>query len=115
MSAAGRDKETQMTSTSVRVDPKLHATLRKLAEAEHRPIGRVIEDAVARYEKDKFWKEMHEGFARLRADPVAWKDYQDEVAIWDSMSNDGLEDEEPYYSAEEEEEIRAELANAESG
>jgi len=114
MSAPVPGKETQMASTSVRVDPKLHATLRKLAEAEHRPIGKVIEDAVARYEKDKFWQEMHEGFARLRADPVAWKEYQDEAAIWDSMSNDGLEDEEPYYSAEEEEEIRAEFANAES-
>ncbi len=99
-----------MASTTVRVDPALHATLRKLAEAEGRPIGRVIEDAVAKYEKDKFWKEMHEDFTRLRADPAAWKDYQEETAIWDSMSNDGLEDEEPYYSPEEEEEIRAEAA-----
>jgi len=63
MSAPVPGKETQMASTSVRVDPKLHATLRKLAEAEHRPIGKVIEDAVARYEKDKFWQEMREGFA----------------------------------------------------
>ncbi len=97
-------------STTVRVDPKLHATLRKLARVEQRPIGQVIEDAVAKYETDKFWKEMHEGFARLRADPVAWKGYEEETAIWDSMSNDGLEDEEPYYSPEEEEEIRAHAA-----
>lgn len=98
---------------TVRVEKKLHDTLRKLARSEHRPIGQVIEDAIAKYEKDKFWKEMHEGFARLRADPVAWKEYQDEVALWDSLSNDGLENEEPYYTPEELEGIRAELASAE--
>lgn len=100
---------------TVRVDKKLHDTLRELAKSEHRPIGEVIEDAVARYERDKFWKEMHEGFARLKADPVAWKEYQDEVALWDTLSNDGLENEEPYYSPEELEEIRAELARSEGG
>jgi len=100
---------------TVRVDKKLHDTLRELARSEHRPIGEVIEDAVARYERDKFWKEMHEGFARLKADPVAWKEYQDEVALWDTLSNDGLENEEPYYSPEELEEIRAELAGSEGG
>jgi len=100
---------------TVRVDKKLHDTLRELARSEHRPIGEVIEDAVARYERDKFWKEMHEGFARLKADPVAWKEYQDEVALWDTLSNDGLENEEPYYSPEELEEIRAQLAGSEGG
>lgn len=97
---------------TVRVDRKLHDTLRDLAKTEHRPIGQVIEDAVTRYEKEKFWKEMHEGFARLRADPVAWKEYQDEAALWDTLSNDGLENEEPYYTPEEEEEIRAEFARS---
>ena len=86
---------------TVRVDPKLHATLRALAAAERRSIGQVIEEAVDRYQKDKFWKAMHEGFARLRADPVAWGEYQDEAALWDSASGDGLEDEAPYFAEEE--------------
>lgn len=110
MYASRQGKEMQMTSTTVRVDPKLHATLRKLAEAEHRPIGQVIEDAVAKYEKDAFWKGLHDDYARLRANPEAWADYQREVELWDSTANDGLEDEEPYYSPEEEEAIRAEAA-----
>lgn len=97
---------------TVRVDSKLHDTLRDLAKTEHRPIGEVLGDAVAKYEKDKFWKEMHEGFARLRADPVAWKEYQDEAALWDTLSNDGLENEEPYCTPEDEEEIRAEFARS---
>ena len=86
---------------TVRVEPKLHATLRALSEAEQRSISQVIEEAVDRYQKENFWKAMHEGFARLRADPVAWREYQDEAALWDSASGDGLEDEEPYFTEEE--------------
>lgn len=100
---------------TVRVEKKLHDTLRELSKAEHRPIGEVIEDAIAKYEKDKFWKGVHEDYARLRANPEAWEDYQREVALWDSLSNDGLENEEPYYTPEEEEAIRAEIVRTQDG
>ena len=86
---------------TVRVEPKLHATLRALSEAEQRSIGQVIEDAIDRYQKEKFWQAMHEGFARLRTDPAAWREYQDEAALWDSASGDGLEEDEPYFTAQE--------------
>jgi len=48
----------------VRVEEKLHGALRALAETEHRSIGQGIEDAIDRHQKDKFWREMHGGFAR---------------------------------------------------
>jgi len=86
---------------TIRVEPKVHATLRALSAAEQRPIGQVVEDAVDHYQKETFWKAMHEGFARLRADPATWDAYQEEAALWDSASGDGLEDEEPYFTAEE--------------
>jgi hypothetical protein len=41
----------------------------------------------------------------VRADPVAWKDYQDEARMLQGGSMDGLESEEPYYTVEELEEI----------
>ena len=87
---------------TVRVEKAVHAKLKELSEAEHRPISQVIEEAIGRYEREKFWAEMHESFARLRADPAAWQEYQDEAAIWDSMSGDGLEDEPPYFTEGEE-------------
>jgi hypothetical protein len=102
-------------ATTVRVDDKLAATLRKLAVEERRPIGQVIEDAVARYQKEKFWRGVHEDFARLRSDPAAWKDYQDELALFEGGSMDGLEQEPPYYTPAEEEEIRAQHARTEGG
>ena len=86
---------------TVRVEPKLHATLRALAAAEQRSIGQVIEEAIDRYQKENFWHAMHAGFARLRADPVAWREYQEEATLWDSATGDGLEEEEPYFTAEE--------------
>ncbi len=43
----------------------------------------------------------------MRADPVAWKDYQDVIALWDTLAGDGLENEEPYYTPEEEAELVA--------
>lgn len=86
---------------TVRVEPKLHEKLRNLSAAEQRSISQVIEEAVDRYETEKFWAAMHEGFARLRADPVAWDEYQKEAALWDSVSGDGLENEEPYFTEEE--------------
>ena len=51
---------------------------------------------------DEFWDGIEEDLARLRADPVAWKDYQDEIALWDTLAGDGLENEVPYYNPEEE-------------
>lgn len=87
---------------TVRVERTVHAKLKELSEAEHRPISQVIEEAIDRYQREKFWAEMHESFARLRADPAAWQEYQDEAAIWDSISGDGLEDELPYFDEDEE-------------
>ncbi|MBA2278200.1 MAG: ribbon-helix-helix protein, CopG family [Chloroflexia bacterium] len=92
---------------TVRVEPKLHAKLRSLSDSERRSISQVIEEAIDDYEKAKFWRAMHEGYARLRADPAAWSEYEQEVALWDTVSGDGLEDEEPYYA---EEEARDEIA-----
>ncbi len=87
-----------MATTSVRVDPSTHAVLRDLSRQEEKPIGQVVAEAVEQYKKDKFWRELEEDYERLRADPEAWQDYQDEMALWDSTSNDGLESEESYYA-----------------
>ena len=86
---------------TVRVNSPVHATLRALAAAEQRSISQVIEEVLDCYQKEKFWQAMHQGFARLRANPAARDEYRAETALWDSASGDGLEDEAPYFSAEE--------------
>lgn len=101
-------------ATTVRVEDRLAATLRELAREEHRPIGQVIEDAVSRYKREKFWLEIEASVERLRSDPTAWKDYQDEIALLEGGSMDGLEDEDPYYIEEEVGEIRGRRARTQS-
>lgn len=102
-------------ATTVRVEDSVAAKLRDLANEEHRPIGQVIEDAINQYQKEKFWREVETSVARLRADPVAWQDYQDEIHFFEGGSMDGLEDEEPYYSEAELEEIRGRQSGAQGG
>jgi hypothetical protein len=69
-------------------------------ESENRPIGEFIEHAIRQHERLKFWQGVQDDFARLRSDPVAWRDYQDEVAAWDTLAGDGLDNEEPYYGSD---------------
>src|SRR5690349_4720426 len=103
--AVPRGREVAMASTVVRIDERTHATLRALAEREHKSIGQIVTELVDRQETERFWREMREGYARLQADPVAWQDYLREAQFLEEASMDGLEQEEPYYSPEEEAEI----------
>lgn len=92
-------------ATTVRVDERVAAKLRDLANEEHRPIGQVIRDAVDQYQKEKFWREVEASVGRLRANPVAWQEYQKEIRFYEGGSMDGLNDEEPYYTETEVEDI----------
>lgn len=60
-----------------------------------------VAESVKRPENEKFWEDAHKGYERLRADPVEWKAYTDELKEWDTLSSDGLENEEPYSTEEE--------------
>lgn len=102
-------------TTTVHIDDELHAMLREIAEREDRSVDQVLEDAVRRYRKEQFWKGVYADLARLRSDPEEWKRYQAEITLWDSTSDDALDNEEPYYTPEEEEEIRAEYARTRRG
>lgn len=85
-----------MTGTTIRVDGRTHQMLRELSREEHKPIGQVVTELVERHREEKFWQDLEASLDRLRADPGAWQEYQDEIALWDTTSSDGLENEEPY-------------------
>jgi hypothetical protein len=91
-------------ASTVRVEDDVAAILRELSIEESRPIGQVIEAAVAQYRKEKFWREVETSVDQLRSDPVAWQDYQDEIRLFEGGSMDGIDDD-PYYTAEELEDI----------
>ena len=68
---------------TIRVDEQLATKLRELANKERRPIRDLVRDAVDHYEKEKFWREVEASVERLRADPVAWREYQDEIRFFE--------------------------------
>jgi hypothetical protein len=96
-----------MTSAMVKINPQTHAKLQEIARDQHRPMGEIVTELVERYEREQFWKGVTEDLERLRADPAAWKDYQDEIAVFEGGSMDGIEHEPPYFTPDEVEEIRA--------
>ena len=65
--------------------------------------------------KRAFWERAAASVERLKADPEAWQDYLDEIAAWDTLAGDGLENEDPYYTPEEEAAIEAEYARTYDG
>jgi hypothetical protein len=90
------------------------AKLQEIARGEKRPMREVITDLLDRYDEEQFWARVRQQIADLKAVPNAWKDYLDETAAWDTLSGDGLEEEEPYYSPEQEREILRDAANTQS-
>jgi hypothetical protein len=96
----------------VKLKPETHAKLQEWSREEHRPMGEIVTDLVERYEEERFWTRVRGQLAALKADPVAWQDYLDELALFDQMAGDGLEHEEPYDEPAEEEEIQQQAAHA---
>ena len=66
-----------------------------------------IDDQIEKPGREQFWNLAYEQLARLKSDPMAWREYLDEIAAFDALAGDGLEGEEPYYTHEEEKEILA--------
>ena len=94
-----------MATTVVRVEERTHSILKSWAEERNTSISQVVRDLVDRAATDQFWQAMREGYTRLQEDPTAWQEYLAEAAMLEGESMDGLVEEEPYYTPEEEAEI----------
>jgi hypothetical protein len=76
---------------NIRITPRSKAALRALARQEGKPMQAVLDEAIERYQRDKFLDEVNAAYAALRKDAKAWKREQAERAIWDKTIADGLE------------------------
>jgi predicted DNA-binding protein len=76
-------------STTVRVSEETRRRAAALAKATGRQLQQVIEEAVAAYERDLFWRQLTDGYEALASDPQAWTDVQAErVAESGSLADD---------------------------
>ena len=68
-------------STTVRVSEETRRRAAALAKATGRQLQQVIEQAVAAYERELFWRGLTEGYDALAEDESAWAELQAERDI----------------------------------
>jgi hypothetical protein len=96
----------------VELRPEVHAALEELAREENRPMGEIVADALQRYRKEKFWARARLSVERLKADPVAWQGYLDELAMREGLAGELLNPAAPYFSPEDDDDVDEDHAQA---
>ncbi len=81
-----------MAMTTVKISTETRDKLAKLAAARKRPMSEVLTEIVERERRRAFLEDANAAYARLRADPEAWADYQAEIRSMEGTLMDGLED-----------------------
>lgn len=52
----------------------------------------ILDEAIERYQRDKFLDWVNAAYTSLRDDSKAWKEEQAERILWDKTLTDGLKD-----------------------
>jgi hypothetical protein len=77
----------------IRATAEDRQVLRELAALEQRPMRPILSDAIEFYRRYQFLKMTNDAYAKLKADPMAWGDYQRIQKELEGTLMDGLEDE----------------------
>jgi predicted transcriptional regulator len=80
-----------MESQTIRISKSAHQALRQLAEEAGTSMTAIIEEAIRKYQENRYWEQYEAGYAALKANPEKWAEYQKEIAAWDVTLGDGLE------------------------
>ena len=79
-----------MASAVVRIGLGAHGVLRDIAKRTGRSMQEVLDEAVERYRREQFLREVNAGYARLREAPETWRVAQREMRAWEATLADGL-------------------------
>ncbi len=80
-----------MAMTTVKISTETRDKLANLAATRKRPMSEVLAEIVERERRRAFLEEANAAYARIRADPEAWADYQAEIQSMEGTLMDGLE------------------------
>jgi hypothetical protein len=78
---------------TVRIDPRAHAVLSRIARAKHLSLTEALSRAVEAYRREVFLDGLASDFAALRGNAKAWADERNEREAWNQTIRDGLEGE----------------------
>lgn len=79
---------------TVRIGAQVHDTLKRLAKEDGGSLQDVLGKAIKEYDRQRFFDRLDADFVALRADPLAWKEYRDELKLWEGTLMDGLDPDE---------------------
>lgn len=77
---------------NVRIQPESYAKLRQLAKESGTTMPAVLAEAIDELYRRRFLEECNQAYARLKADPKAWKQELEQRRAWEETLGDGLED-----------------------
>ncbi len=80
-----------MAFVSIRGSRETREMLRQIAAQEHRPLSAIVDEAARAYRKELLWRRAESDYARLAENEERFREFQDEIALWDSTSSDGLD------------------------
>ena len=81
-----------MSTATMRVTIDARDTIRQLARETGMKQQQVIENAVENYRRHVFLESANAAYSTLQSDASAWKEEQEERAVWDETLADGREE-----------------------
>jgi hypothetical protein len=80
-----------MSATTIRIRPAAHAALKEIAAITGQSLQDELDQAIEDRRRTLYLEGLKADYAALQGDSKAMAEFQKEVALWDSASNDGLE------------------------
>lgn len=75
-----------MPSSTIRITPEEHDTLRALSRKTARPMASLLEEAIADLKRKFVLEATNRAYSAMRADKKAWTKYVAENAAWERSS-----------------------------
>jgi len=83
-----------MQTATVRISLKTREKLRELTTNTGESMQTILDKAIEELDRKLFWERTNSAYAKLKKNPIAWKEEQEERLAWDVTLADGLEEEE---------------------
>lgn len=78
------------SGTLVRINASDKALLQTIADEEGESMPRILHKAIELYRRDRFLREVNEGYRKLAANSDEWSRENSERKVWDSTHTDGV-------------------------
>ena len=70
----------------IRLSKQSYATLKAMSKETKKPMSKIAEDAIARYEDERFWDAVDHELEAMT--PEQWQQYRKEFAEWEAFAGE---------------------------